>query len=383
MSEDNAALTGEVAPRRHERAFACEACGALQTFQPATRALECAFCGHTTAIPERASAPIREYPLGDALSRLADAGPVPASATRCPSCAAQFDFDPAQHAGECPFCGTPIVLGQAAPAASGGGIHPKSLLPFTLDEGDAREAVSTWLGKLIFAPPQLRRYGRVGGLHGVYLPYWTYDARTRSSYSGERGTVYYVQVPVRTTRNGRSVTVMRREARVRWRRVSGTVMRHFDDVLVGASKSLPRVLTDKLAPWDLDALVPYDERFLSGFRSEVYEVGLDQGFEIARGIMSSAIRRDVLRDIGGDQQRIHSVQTKHYDTTFKHVLLPAWTASFEYRRKRYRLAVNARSGRVVGERPWHWPTIVLAVTIGMSVLGGALWAAHRAGLLQG
>ncbi|MEM9387194.1 MAG: primosomal protein N' (replication factor Y) - superfamily II helicase [Pseudomonadota bacterium] len=369
----------------NERAFECEACGALQTFQPGTRILECAFCGHHTPIPDRASAAIREYPLREALDRLADAGPIPPTATRCPNCAAQFHFDPKQHAGECPFCATPIVISQPRhdDAEHLKRIHPKSLLPFDIDERGAREAVAKWLGKLIFAPPKLRRYGHVGGLHGVYLPYWTYDARTRSSYAGERGTVYYVNVPVTTVRNGRTVTVNRREARVRWRRVSGTVSRRFDDVLVRASKSLPRVLADKLAPWDLAALVPYDERYLSGFRSEVYEVGVDQGFELARGIMGGVIRRDVLRDIGGDRQRIHSVLTEHFDTTFKHLLLPVWTASYEYRSKRFRLAVNARTGRVVGERPWHWPTILLAVTLGTGALGGALWLAHRAGLLQG
>ncbi|MEO0422463.1 MAG: primosomal protein N' (replication factor Y) - superfamily II helicase [Pseudomonadota bacterium] len=391
MNEQDAApaQAPEAPPKpRHqanERAFACDGCGALQTFQPGTRTLECAFCGHETPIPERASAQIREYPLREALDRLAQAGPVSPTATRCPSCAAQFQFDPKQHAGECPFCATPIVVNQLAleDPDSPTRIHPKSLLPFDVDEQGARDGVSKWLGKLIFAPPKLRRYGRVGGLHGVYLPYWTYDSRTRSSYTGERGTVYYVNVPVTTVRNGRTVTVNRREARVRWRRVSGTVARRFDDVLVGASKSLPRTLTDKLAPWDLAALVPYDERYLSGFRSEVYEVSLDQGFEVARGIMGGIIRRDVLRDIGGDRQRVHSVQTEHFDTTFKHLLLPVWTASYEYRSKRFRLAVNARTGRVVGERPWHWPSIVLAVALGAGVIGGALWWAHRAGLLQG
>ncbi|MEO0974290.1 MAG: primosomal protein N' (replication factor Y) - superfamily II helicase [Pseudomonadota bacterium] len=365
-----------------ERAFPCAGCGALQTYLPGSTTLLCEFCGQATTIPERASAHIREYPLAEALARLAATGPVAPSATRCPSCAAQFEFDARQHAGECPFCATPIVVSpEALTNTPDKVIRPRSLLPFQLDDDAARDAVKRWLGSLWFAPPSLKRFASVGGLHGVYLPYWTYDARTRSQYTGERGTVYYVNVPVTVTRNGRTVRTTRREARVRWRSVRGTVARHFDDVLVGASKALPRVLTDKLAPWDLDALVPYDERYLSGFRSEVYEVGLDQGFEIARGIMNGVIRRDVVRDIGGDHQRIHSLHTDHYDTTFKHLLLPVWTASFEYRKRRYRLAVNARSGEVVGERPWHWPTILLVASIGATLIAGIVWWAHRTGAL--
>ena len=28
-------------------------------------------------------------------------------------------------------------------------------------------------------------------MQGIYVPYWTFDADTKSSYRGERGTVYY------------------------------------------------------------------------------------------------------------------------------------------------------------------------------------------------
>ena len=141
----------------------------------------------------------------------------------------------------------------------------------------------------------LERYARdAARLAGVYLPYWTYDARTRSSYTGERGDAYYVQVPCTTTVNGRRVTRMRNERRIRWtpgarqrqpflRRRAGRRQR------VAAA---PDHAT-RLAPWDLDALVPYDERYLSGFRSEVYQVGLDQGFQRALQIMAAAIRDDV------------------------------------------------------------------------------------------
>ena len=45
----------------------------------------------------------------------------------------------------------------------------------------------------------------------------------------------------------------------------------FDDVLIGASLSLPRQILDRLQPWDLHNLVPYDENYISGFQSELYQ----------------------------------------------------------------------------------------------------------------
>ena len=33
-------------------------------------------------------------------------------------------------------------------------------------------------------------------MQGIYVPYWTYDAETRTDYTGQRGTVYYETRPV-------------------------------------------------------------------------------------------------------------------------------------------------------------------------------------------
>ena len=91
-----------------------------------------------TAITRRRSNPatgvIREYDFREALSELAHAPTAEErKATRCESCAAEFDFDSHIHSGECPFCGTPIVEGTGAERH----IKPESLLPFEIDEEHA------------------------------------------------------------------------------------------------------------------------------------------------------------------------------------------------------------------------------------------------------
>ena len=83
--------------------------------------------------------------------------------------------------------------------------------------------------------------------------------------------------------------------------------------------------------------------------------------------MNAVIRRDIERDIGGDSQRIHHVNTKHADITFKHILLPMWLAAYRYRDETYRIVVNARTGAVQGERPWSWVKIGLAIAAGVVV----------------
>ena len=129
---------------------------------------------------------------------------------------------------------------------------------------------------------------------------------------------------------------------------------------------MPRKITDRLAPWDLENLTGYDEKFLSGFRSEVYQVDLDEGFDLAVRVMDRVIRADVARDIGGDHQRITQLNTRHSATTFKHILLPIWVSSYRYNKKVYRFLINARTGETHGERPYDkWK---IAITVLLSIL---------------
>ncbi|CAN0604331.1 unnamed protein product, partial [Ectocarpus sp. 12 AP-2014] len=191
-------------------------------------------------------------------------------------------------------------------------------------------------------------YARKGRkLNGVYTPCWTFDADTRSRYSGQRGTVYHERKRVR--RNGKTETVS--VAKVRWKPVSGRVARFFDDVLVIASTALPKRFARMLVHWDLTRLEPYQPEYLAGFRSEAYTVELREAYGEAREIMDRQILRDAKFDIGGDRQQVDHIDTQISDVTFKHILVPVWIAAYKYRGKSYRFVVNGQTGEVAGERP--------------------------------
>ena len=210
-------------------------------------------------------------------------------------------------------------------------------------------------------------------LNGLYVPFWTYDAFTGSSYTGERGDDYWVTQTYTVMVNGKPQTRTKQVRRTRWRYVSGYVRVDFDDVLVLASHAIPGEHTDALEPWDLRELKVFDPAYLSGFVAQSYEVDLPNGFEIAKGKMDPRIRQAVNRDIGGDHQRIHSLDTQYDHVLFKYILLPIWLASYRYHKKVYRFLVNARTGEVQGERPWSAWKIATAVISGLMVAGTVLW----------
>ncbi|WP_296425399.1 TFIIB-type zinc finger domain-containing protein [Yoonia sp.] len=344
-----------------EHRFPCDTCGSDLRFDPASQQLVCDHCGNIESIDavSRTAGGIKELDFRKAIElRLDEAEIEETRVITCPNCGASTEISTDTHAAECPFCATPVVTDTGTHRH----IKPRGLLPFGLEESAARAALNDWLGRLWFAPGGLMDYARKGRkMNGIYVPYWTFDADTKSSYIGQRGTHYYETRTVMRDGKQRQVRVRK----TRWRGASGRVARFFDDVLVLASRSLPKKYTDGLEPWDLSALEPYKPAYLAGFRAEGYQVELAEGFQEARSYMDRMILRDVKYDIGGDEQRVSRVDTAISDVTFKHILLPVWLAAYKYRGKTFRFVVNGRTGRVQGERPYSAWKIAFAIFVGL------------------
>jgi ribosomal protein S27E len=352
-----------------QKEFPCPGCGAMLYFNPADQKLKCDHCGYEGEIPDSA-APIQELDYQAQLSQLADQAPAAeALMVHCSTCGAQTTFDPNVTAGRCPFCDSAIV----AEPASVSLIQPRSLLPFEVTRDKARASYKTWLNSLWLAPNALKKQAHIQDrLKGVYVPFWTYDAQTASAYTGQRGDDYWVTQTHTVMVNGKPQVRTTQVRRTRWSYVSGHVSCSFDDILILASKALPPKYTDALEPWDLDHLKSYEPAYLSGFTAQSYQITLPQGFAIAQDKMDPVIHSRICDDIGGDHQRVSSVDTQYIDVKFKHLLLPIWLATYRYHEKVYRFLVNARTGEVQGERPWSkWKIAILAVT-GLIVLGVVL-----------
>lgn len=343
----------------------CEQCGSDLFFKPGENQLECPYCNHSNPI-EQSYEEIEEQHYHTFLERLTGhhKEDMTIQIVTCDGCGAEVSVADGTSQN-CPYCDTPQVAEPHETTI----IAPKGVLPFKITAENGNSAFRNWTKKLWFAPRQLKKNGaeKAEALSGMYVPYWTYDSETETTYTGQRGTEY-------TTRDSEGNT----RTDVRWRSVSGRVNRFFDDILLMASNSLPGKIARKLEPWDLENLQPYDGRYLLGFRSEKYQVGLKEGFDIVReSVMSKQIDSDIRYDIGGDRQRITSKNTSCSKIRFKHILLPIWICSYRFKGKIYRFLINGRTGEVQGERPWSVIKITLAalgaIAIGIGIYIGYLY----------
>lgn len=344
--------------------LACKNCGALLKFKPGTTKLTCQYCQAENDIQQDSKVVIVENDLTAFLAKQVDEKEkIVVNTIHCEACGATSTVDPKITSDRCPFCATAFVLKHGSSSSI---FKPQYMLPFGIDEKKAIDNFRNWLKSLWFAPTELANYtDRADRLSGMYLPYWTFDCKTESDYTGERG-VDYTETESYTNSKGQRET--RTVTRTRWYPAAGHVSNTFDDVLIEATKSLNRDKLRALEPWDLQNVVAYNDQYLSGFRTENFQIDLPTAYQEGKVRMQGEIANTIRGDIGGDRQRIQSVNTTYNNPTFKYILLPVWISAYRFKNKVYQFLINARTGEVQGERPYSALKIALAVIGGIVLL---------------
>jgi DNA-directed RNA polymerase subunit RPC12/RpoP len=367
-------------PQDRARFFPCDSCGADLEFSPGAQKLSCPYCGHEKELSIAEDAEIVEQDLEAMLARIqelregkrsaeGEGGAGVAAAddgireVNCGECGAVVQFVGTITSQSCAYCGSPLQLEGVHDAEDR--VRVDGVLPFMIDEKKARVNLDAWVKGRWFLPNDMKGK-RIGDrFQGVYLPYWTYDSLTTNDYRGERGEHYYV-----TVGSGKN---QRRERRTRWYPASGRFDRFFDDVLIFAGRGLPTNYVDKLEPWPLHELLPWNPEVLAGHMARTYDLELGAGFREAKSRMEKAIEREVRQRIGGDTQRVHSISSHFGALTYKHLLLPLYLLSYRYNEKTYQVVVNAATGEVQGQRPYSWIKITLFVLLMIGIVLGGWW----------
>jgi predicted RNA-binding Zn-ribbon protein involved in translation (DUF1610 family) len=342
--------------------FRCKNCGAPTVWDPDVDALKCAHCEAVTPVP-RAQTSIVERPLEARAEAQRGLG-LAVRASRCSSCGATVTLGETETATACVFCGSANVLPQEA---NRNALRPESLIPLDVGRAKVEQAFRAWIGSRWFRPNALKQTRTFQAI-GVYVPYWTFDCAVHSQWSADAGYYYYVTVPATILVNGKPQVVMRQERRVRWEPAWGERDDVYDDLLVLASKGISNELADELGGFELKALVPYRPEYLAGWRAEEYQVDLEGGWEAGKQRIAAAQQARCAGDVPGDTQRNLAVHNTLSEIRWKHVLLPVWSLSYQFRGRPYSVLIHGQTAKIVGEAPLSWLKIGLLIA---SVLAAA------------
>lgn len=239
---------------------------------------------------------------------------------------------------------------------------PDALVPFRVERATARLLLREWAQRRRFTPKAFRRIDESASFRGAFLPYWVWQARTRSRYRAARGDRHWAKA------GGNRVRA------TRWRPAAGTVTRDFADVAVAATVRLEgRALAALMRDWTLGDAVPFTPELVEGHWVQRYDLEPEAGLELAKDRMAAAIERDVRERVGGDEQYVAAIETAYSDLAYRLVLLPVWLVSYAHRGRRRMVAVHGESGRVVGERPWSAGRLILATAFALAASGVILY----------
>ena len=337
--------------------YICQNCGGIMKFDIKKQVFECSSCKSEYDL-QTLSDSVKEHDFNSYLEREKATTPFEGMAVvGCQQCGMEISFSESQFSTTCPMCGST----QIATAKQSAGIPPDGVIPFKIDKKDAQEKFKAWVKSRWFAPNDFKRRYAEGGLAGMFLPFWTYDAYAISSYTG-RGGKY---------RNEKGSDG--KDKRVTdWYPVHGVVSASFDDVLVCASKKESNI--EGILPYNTTTNTkPFSTGYLSGYYAEVYKIKANTGFESAKKIMerklNSLAKRDIERTY--DTSDVQSLITKYSNVTYKHVLLPLWSSAFSYSGKIYNYLINGETGKVSGSRPYSAVKIALAALV--VVAAGVAW----------
>ena len=80
-----------------------------------------------------------------------------------------------------------------------------AFLPFKIDRNRVRDDIRRWWRSKWLAPGRLAKAALVDTVHGLYIPYWTFDAQVHCPWDAEAGYHYYVNVEGRDSKGNRVV----------------------------------------------------------------------------------------------------------------------------------------------------------------------------------
>jgi hypothetical protein len=339
--------------------YLCPACGAQAVWTPSKKALICPYCSTESAAELQGDGTlVGESDLAEALRALPDekrGWAAERKTVKCQSCQAISVFDEKRVAQACDFCGSPALMNMDDVQSP---IRPGSQLPFQVSESTVRETIRQWYGSHFWARSDVGDKALTDTLHGIYLPYWTFDAHVECPWEAEAGYHYYT-----TDDKGN------REQHTRWEYASGHVSQFHDDLLVPASKGVHAALLAELEPFPTTtALLPYDPGYLTGWVVEQYQIDLIEAAQNSRSRMTEIVRQECSNQVPGDTQRGLRIAPTFSAQTFKHTLLPVWLLTYTYGSKNYQVAVNGATGKIAGEYPLSWVKITIAVILGLILL---------------
>jgi hypothetical protein len=255
-------------------------------------------------------------------------------ALTCQACGGAVALKAGQRVPACLFCGSKAIEEAEVPEEVEG---PETLIPFQLDDSEAKAAFRVFASSSIWYPGDLRRANLE--LHRILLPAWTWSAQIET---------HWAALVSAASRSGKKPRTGRDTDRV-------------DGVLVESSSAVSRAELSGIAPYSGEAERPFDPDQVD----DPYELG-----RLTRSAATSAARTRIKEMHRAQLQSRHGASKLNAaslvrELVGKPLLLPIYIGAYRRKETLYRVVINGQTGRLHGKAPLSWLRIGAAVALGL------------------
>lgn len=300
----------------------CKQCNADLRYDPAQHHLKCDYCDSVFEI--------EEFSLQDEISTESTGDDM--FEHMCPQCGASVYATNETAATFCSYCGSSVVL----ESQKIDGQWPESVIPFKITKKEANEAYLKHIKKAKFAPDYLKADDVVEKTRGIYMPFkrakfvarGPVEVRSKRSYSSGNYTI---------TEHRRDVCDL--DAQI--------------DLTHDSLGEFADVISEGVAPFDLNESVAMNTAYMSGFYADMGDVSDAQFQEQFQSEASQAVYKEAIKAASGSAtvERVERMPITQCEEIHD-VLCPVWFISNKQPNGSVSYAaVNGQTGKVVAEIP--------------------------------
>ncbi len=366
--------------------YKCSNCGGAALFDPISGRMKCTQCGNIIEstftlkakediVPEEPEEEKSSVLSGKERARLyrETKGMIPdtdmelpqetymdINIYRCTSCGAELMINDKEASTFCAFCGQPTIVFDRVSRE----LKPNYIIPFAYSEQEAVERIRDKLVHKTFIPNRIKNPD-IDQIRGIYIPYWMYTSYIRMHAN------LTARVPTGRTYRTRGGRTREEYETVEYYRDMDCT---YQNVTADASKRLSNMMSERLEPYYMNAMRPFDAKYLSGFYADKYDVPMEDMAIPAHNRIRGFMEQELISSCQGESVRVVQSKEKEYRVdSIEYALLPAWFMTFWYENELYTVMVNGQTGKVVGNVPvdkkkalW-WLIIAAIIGCGISV----------------
>lgn len=290
----------------------------------------------------------------------------------CTFCGAALMINGSETSTFCSFCGQPTVVFDRVSKE----YQPDFIIPFKITAAQAERNIRERFGKGQFIPREIKNF-TVEDLRGIYIPFWLFTSFIRE----KANIIQQVQRNASESYNG-MITSMgnhytnivnknEKEDRLMYRDVECV----YNRVALDASRKLNDELAQRLVPYNMDELLEFDPKLMTGFYADRYDVMSREAAPLAYKLCCDYISEDMMETVMGSNRgntRIVKAINQYYVENIEYAMLPAWFLTFRSKGQVYTVLVNGQTGKVVGNVPFDktkavFQAIVLSLVFGILI----------------